>query len=139
MGMIGTSKSFSITKNENAKEDNDRLIKAKNILDDLVTYSDLKHRNFTIKVIPGKDVNAFAVPGDTILLVEELLNKVETENELAMVLGHELGHFHFRHHLKGMGRRLVMGFFSMMIFAFFALFIPFFLTFLFFLSCNFFL
>jgi len=116
MGMIGASKSFSYSNDNDAKEKNAKLVIAKRILDDLVTYSNLKNRNFTIKVIPGKDVNAFAVPGDTILLVEELLDKVETENELAMVLGHELGHFHFRHHLKGMGRSLVMGFFSMMIF-----------------------
>jgi predicted Zn-dependent protease len=117
MKYIGSSKKLnpliSDKKEENVEP---RLQRARQLLNELLQISDFKNRSFEVVVIPGKDINAFAVPGDTILLVDELLEKVESENELAMVLGHELGHFHYRHHLKGMGRRLVMGFFSMMIF-----------------------
>lgn len=115
MKLVGASSKFSF-KNLEGKTNTERVLIANKILKDLVEISEFKKREFSLQVIPGKEVNAFAIPGDTILLVEELLEKVETENELAMVLGHELGHFHFRHHLKGMGRRLVMGFFSMMVF-----------------------
>lgn len=115
MKLVGASSKLSF-KSLEGKTKNERILIANKILKDLVEISEFKKREFSIQVIPGKEVNAFAIPGDNILLVEELLEKVESENELAMVIGHELGHFHFRHHLKGMGRSLVMVFFSMMVF-----------------------
>lgn len=115
MKLVGASSKLSF-KSLEGKTKNERILIANKILKDLVEISEFKEREFSIQVIPGKEVNAFAIPGDNILLVEELLEKVESENELAMVIGHELGHFHFRHHLKGMGRSLVMVFFSMMVF-----------------------
>jgi beta-barrel assembly-enhancing protease len=93
-----------------------RLIKAQEVLNELIEQSTLKGRSIDIKVIPGQEINAFAMVGDTILLVNELLKRVESENELAMVLAHELGHFFYRHHLKMMGRNLVMGVFSTFVF-----------------------
>ena len=36
------------------------------------------------------------------------LDEIESENELAFVLGHELGHFKHRDHLRGMGRGIVL-------------------------------
>ena len=115
MKIIGASKNFSPNKKESTSTSS-RLDRAKTILKDLVEISGFKNREFSLQIIPGKEINAFAVPGDTILLVQELIDKIESENELAMVLGHELGHFYHRHHLKGMGRMLVIGFLSMMIF-----------------------
>lgn len=52
--------------------------------------------------------NAVALPGGTILVFTGLLKKMTSENELAFVLSHELGHFHHRDHLKVMGRRFVL-------------------------------
>jgi Zn-dependent protease with chaperone function len=48
--------------------------------------------------------NALAVPGGAIVVTAGLLRILETEEELAFVLGHELGHFVGRDHLRGMGR-----------------------------------
>jgi Zn-dependent protease with chaperone function len=48
--------------------------------------------------------NAVALPGGVIAVTNALLEGVESENELAFVLGHELGHFHNRDHLRGLGR-----------------------------------
>jgi hypothetical protein len=36
------------------------------------------------------------------------MKQVESENELAFVLGHELGHFRNRDHLKSLGRDLAL-------------------------------
>ena len=47
-----------------------------------------------------------ALPGGQIMVFSGLLKKVNLENELAMVLGHELGHYAHRDHLRGMGRGL---------------------------------
>lgn len=52
--------------------------------------------------------NAFALPGGLVVVTEGLLDRVETENELAFVLAHELGHFRHRDHLRGVGRQLAL-------------------------------
>lgn len=52
--------------------------------------------------------NAFAMPGGSITLTSGLLEQVESENELAFVLGHEIGHFAGRDHLQAIGRSLAL-------------------------------
>lgn len=64
---------------------------------------------YEIKVYVYEDeiANAVALPGGTILVFSGLLEKMTSENELAFVMSHELGHFHHRDHLRVMGRRMV--------------------------------
>ena len=58
--------------------------------------------------IAGSDmINALALPGGRIVVFSGLLEKVQSENELAFVLAHEMGHFANRDHLSGIGRGLV--------------------------------
>lgn len=59
---------------------------------------------FRIAVSDDEVPNALAVPGGLIVVTTGLLDGVESENELAFVLGHELGHFRNRDHLRGVGR-----------------------------------
>ena len=78
------------------------------ILDNLVkNASALPRLNYDIYIDPSKQVNAIALPGGHIVLLSALLDEVDSENELAMILGHELGHFAHRDHLRGLGRNLV--------------------------------
>ncbi|MEO8226005.1 MAG: M48 family metalloprotease [Gemmatimonadota bacterium] len=42
-------------------------------------------------------INAFALPGGQVFITEGLLSKLQTEGELAGVLGHEVGHVVARH------------------------------------------
>lgn len=60
-----------------------------------------------VRVACDPGVNALALPGGHIVLLRGLLDRVRSENELAMILAHELGHFYLRHHLRGLGRGLV--------------------------------
>lgn len=63
---------------------------------------------YRVHLVQDKRINALALPGGNIVLYSGLLDEVESENELAFVLAHELGHFAHRDHLRGLGRRLIL-------------------------------
>lgn len=65
-------------------------------------------RDFQVLYVPEATVNAIAIPGDRIVIYDGLLSEMGSENELAMVLGHELGHFVGRDHLRNLGRGLLL-------------------------------
>ncbi|MCS6960189.1 MAG: M48 family metallopeptidase [Pseudanabaenaceae cyanobacterium SKYGB_i_bin29] len=65
-----------------------------------------ERRDLKVIYIPEETVNAFAVPGDRIIIFRGLLDYVKSENELMMVLGHEIGHFRNRDHLRGIAQSL---------------------------------
>lgn len=48
--------------------------------------------------------NAFAIPGRIIALTGPLISKLATEEGVAFVIAHELGHFENRDHLHGLGQ-----------------------------------
>jgi len=62
----------------------------------------------TVHVRQADAVNAAALPGGHMLVFTGLLEEMTSENELAFVLAHELGHFAHRDHLRGLGRALVL-------------------------------
>lgn len=66
---------------------------------------------FRMEVDDSSLANAAALPGGLIVVTRGLLEQVESENELAFVLGHELGHFKNRDHLRAMGRGVVLSLF----------------------------
>jgi Zn-dependent protease with chaperone function len=61
---------------------------------------------FRLAIWEAPEANAVALPGGLIAVTTGLLANVTSENELAFVLGHELGHFRNRDHLRGLGRGL---------------------------------
>lgn len=72
-----------------------------------VHWPDTDYR-FRAIVQVADEPNALAFPGGLIVVTTGLLDKVETENELAFVLGHELGHFRNRDHIRGLGRGVAL-------------------------------
>ena len=55
---------------------------------------------FTFRVLDSPIVNAFALPGGYVYVTRGLLAHVENEAQLAVVLGHEVGHVAGRHGSK---------------------------------------
>jgi predicted Zn-dependent protease len=64
--------------------------------------------DYQVLYIPDATVNAIAIPGDRVIIYQGLLKQTESENELMMVLGHELGHFANRDHLQRLSRGLIL-------------------------------
>ncbi len=64
-----------------------------------VLWGDKRLNPFTyhFKVLEGKDVNAFSIPGGYIYVYEGLVKYTESDDELAGVLAHEISHASFRH------------------------------------------
>ena len=66
----------------------------------LTSRTDLHEWHFYI--VDSKEVNAFAVPGGYIYVNRGLIERTQRMDELAGVLGHEIGHVVRRHSIKQM-------------------------------------
>lgn len=85
-------------------EQTTRLQPAQEILNRLVQDPAVPELPYRLTLLQNPKPNAFAFPGGTIGLTSGLLNTLEDPAALTFVLAHELGHFHQRDHLRGMGR-----------------------------------
>jgi predicted Zn-dependent protease len=78
------------------------------LVDALTAELDDPEAQYKVHVIPSSQPNAMALAGGHIIVLSGLLEEMDSENELAFILAHELGHFAHRDHLRGLGRGLVM-------------------------------
>jgi Zn-dependent protease with chaperone function len=89
----------------------DRLRETQLLADRLAHHWPDSPYQFRVEVDDSEQANAMALPGGLIIVTQGLLDQVESENELAFVLGHELGHFKNRDHLRALGRGIVLSMF----------------------------
>ena len=89
----------------------ERLYQAQRLVDRLAFHWADAPYSFRVEIDDSDVANAMALPGGLIVVTEGLLDQVESENELAFVLGHELGHFRNRDHLRALGRGVVLSLF----------------------------
>jgi hypothetical protein len=75
----------------------------------IVLHSDAKIP-FTIKVIQGDEVNAFALPGGYFYVYTGLLLAADNEAELAGVMAHEIAHVAARHAMENSGKGTLMNY-----------------------------
>lgn len=78
------------------------------LVDSLASFLPKSEYQFKVHISSAGEINALALPGGHIVIFKGLLDQIESENSLAMVLGHELGHFSHRDQLRGLGRGLVI-------------------------------
>lgn len=69
-----------------------------------------KQRKFTFRILQSSELNAFALPGGFIFLTDALLRLIENrEEEIAFILGHEIGHVVKGHALDRMVANTAIG------------------------------
>jgi len=66
----------------------------------LASNSDLKEMNYHFKIVDLDGVNAFSFPGGYIYVTSGLLDYVQSDDELAGVLAHEIAHIIHNHALN---------------------------------------
>jgi Zn-dependent protease with chaperone function len=73
--------------------------------------------NYTFKIIDTNEINAFSLPGGFVYVNYGLLNFVDSDDELASVLGHEIGHVERRNQItmeaKAQVLNMILGVLSM--------------------------
>lgn len=73
----------------------------------LVPYTHRLHLEYHFAILDTPVENAFAAPGGYIYITRGLLAMVNSEAELATILGHELGHVNARHSARQMTRSIL--------------------------------
>lgn len=111
----GASVVFSSVESERktGQEMHDKLISEGSAYDDpelqayveklgerLVAESDLPDLDFTFTVIDAPEINAYATPGGFVYVNRGLIAYMNSEEQLAGVIGHEIAHVTARHHAR---------------------------------------
>src|SRR5690606_28809516 len=65
---------------------------------------------YTPIVVKNDETNAFAAPGDYIVVFSGTLKDVESMDEFAGVLAHEMGHVYYNHSMRALMRYLGFSF-----------------------------
>ena len=79
------------------------------------SLAELSHRSdliYRFTVLDSPDVNAFALPGGYIFINRGLMVYLSSEEELAAVLGHEIGHVTARHSVRQISQAQVLSIIS---------------------------
>lgn len=92
-----------------SKIDDDKKLTA--MANKLIKCSDLK-QTIHVKILESEEENAFAMLGGNIMVTSQLLKNAKNDSELYFILGHELGHYINKDHLKGMGNAIIAMFLS---------------------------
>jgi MAF protein len=74
----------------------------------IVSICDRKDIDYHFHVLDDQEINAFSLPGGFVYVNKGLVEKVANDDELACVLGHEIGHVVARHSIKKL--QAVMGY-----------------------------
>lgn len=62
--------------------------------------------NIKLHIIQKDDINAFAMPGDHMIVLSGLISECKSESELAGVIAHEMAHIKNRHVMKKLVKEL---------------------------------
>lgn len=95
---LGQQAAAQVAQQMKLMPENDPLVKYVNRVGQRVAaVSDRPNLFYHFNVVDANTINAFSLPGGYIYIYRGLLNQMNSEAELAAVLGHEIGHVTARH------------------------------------------
>lgn len=97
---IGRKITERIEKQYQIVEDDLEVNRVQQIAERLREVSEIEEIEYQIKIIEKEEPNAFALPGGFIYLTSGLLEYVHSDDELAAVIAHEMGHIIHQHSIK---------------------------------------
>ncbi len=75
------------------------------LISELTPYSQLDDKHIDLVLVKNDTLNAFAIPGGVIGVHTGVFNYAKTENQLAAILSHEMGHLSQRHYARMLEQR----------------------------------
>jgi predicted Zn-dependent protease len=111
---VGKEAAAQVEKENKIADLPDQVKRITSMADALALVSPRPELKYRCKVIDSGDVNAFSLPGGYIYVTRGLLSAVESDDELAAVIAHEIGHNCKRHgmtllrHQTKMDKRLTL-------------------------------
>jgi len=87
-------------------EDVKLQLKVERVGQRLAGVADRRDLAYSFRILAGEELeeeqrhNAFALPGGYVYIFREMIEDTETEDELAAILAHEIGHIAARHSVK---------------------------------------
>jgi predicted Zn-dependent protease len=105
---LGLSEADSILKNATVSSDKVLTNKIVNIGNRIVAASDdAKQYKWDFYLLEDKSVNAFALPGGKVFFYTGILQFMESDDEIAAVMGHEIAHVLAHHGAERMSQQML--------------------------------
>lgn len=97
---LGKKLSENIEKKHEVIEDSQKNSLIRQIGNKLAKVSELKGMDYHFKILNIDEPNAFSIPGGYIYVTYELFDYIQSDDELAGILAHEIAHVIHNHALK---------------------------------------
>jgi len=97
---IGESVARQVAEHYEFIEDIDVNERVQEIMNRIAEVSDRRDLVYFVKVIDDDIVNAISLPGGYVYLFKGMLDKAETDDQIAGVIAHEIGHITAKHAIK---------------------------------------
>jgi predicted Zn-dependent protease len=107
---IGKSAAAEVEKQYQVLDDPADLARISTIIEQVRPFTQKPKQTYTAKIVGPKDpkagpeINAFSLPGGYLYYTKGLIDAVESDDELAAVTGHEMGHVCLNHARKLMSK-----------------------------------
>ena len=97
---LGKKLSEDIEKKYEVVEDSQKDLLIRQIGNKLAKVSELKGMNYHFRILKKEGPNAFSIPGGYIYVTYDLFDYIQSDDELAGILAHEIAHVIHNHALK---------------------------------------